>query len=68
MQNVTLPQFTSAFFFLLEKGPRGEKGSSGEVVMETVKTEVSSLASQSEWYYISTLLLDGCHASRPAHS
>lgn len=35
-------------FFFLEKGPRGEKGSPGEAVIETIRTEVSSLASQSK--------------------
>lgn len=46
-------------FFFPKKGPRGEKGSPGEAVIETIKTEVSSLTSQSKWACLSTPLLGG---------
>lgn len=49
--------FLLPFFFPLEKGPRGEKGSPGEAVIETIRTEVSSLAAQSKWPCLSTPLL-----------
>lgn len=59
VQNVTLCQLTNLLslsfsLFFLEKGPRGEKGSPGEAVVETIRTEVSSLASQSKWAWLST--------------
>lgn len=59
----------SLFFFSPEKGPRGEKGSPGEAVIETIKTEVSSLASQSKWAcFLTPLLGEVPEASRPVHS
>ena len=65
----SLSYINSLPLFFPEKGPRGEKGSPGEAVIETIKTEVSSLTSQSKWACLfNPLLGEVPEASRPAHS